>query len=51
LCQLVLKLEALGWKVAIASGGFTFFADYLRDKLNVLRGAVANVLGIHATAG
>ena len=26
LTQLVLKLETLGWKVAIASGGFTFFA-------------------------
>ncbi len=24
LVQLVLKLETLGWKVAIASGGFTF---------------------------
>ncbi|RCT99209.1 phosphoserine phosphatase, partial [Acinetobacter baumannii] len=33
LAQLVLKLETLGWKVAIASGGFTFFAEYLRDKL------------------
>ena len=31
LTQLVLKLETLGWKVAIASGGFTFFADYLRN--------------------
>lgn len=27
LAQLVLKLETLGWKVAIASGGFTFFAS------------------------
>ena len=35
LTQLVLKLETLGWKVAIASGGFTFFADYLRDKLHL----------------
>ena len=35
LTQLVLKLETLGWKVAIASGGFTFFADYLRDKLRL----------------
>jgi len=39
LAQLVLKLETLGWKVAIASGGFTFFAEYLRDKLT------GNVLG------
>ena len=45
LVQLVLKLETLGWKVAIASGGFTFFADYLRDKLR-LTAAVANELEI-----
>ncbi|MFU0444068.1 phosphoserine phosphatase [Pseudocitrobacter faecalis] len=45
LTQLVLKLESLGWKVAIASGGFTFFAQYLRDKLR-LTAAVANELGI-----
>ncbi|QHM96443.1 phosphoserine phosphatase [Kosakonia sacchari] len=45
LVQLVLKLETLGWKVAIASGGFTFFANYLRDKLH-LTAAVANELEI-----
>ncbi|MGP3590362.1 phosphoserine phosphatase [Vagococcus sp. WN89Y] len=45
LVQLVLKLETLGWKVAIASGGFTFFADYLREKLH-LTAAVANQLEI-----
>lgn len=45
LTQLVLKLETLGWRVAIASGGFTFFADYLRDKLH-LTAAVANELEI-----
>lgn len=45
LTQLVLKLETLGWKVAIASGGFTFFADYLKDKLR-LTAAVANELEI-----
>lgn len=45
LTQLVLKLEALGWKIAIASGGFTFFADYLRDQLR-LTAAVANELEI-----
>lgn len=45
LTQLVLKLETLGWKVAIASGGFTFFADYLREKLH-LTAAVANELGL-----
>ena len=41
----MLKLETLGWKVAIASGGFTFFADYLRDKLR-LTTVVANELEI-----
>ena len=45
LTQLVLKLETLGWKVAIASGGFTFFAEYLRDKLR-LTAVVANELEI-----
>lgn len=45
LTQLVLKLQSLGWKVAIASGGFTFFADYLREKLH-LSAVVANELEI-----
>ncbi|WP_110876441.1 phosphoserine phosphatase [Franconibacter helveticus] len=45
LSSLVLKLESLGWKVAIASGGFTFFADYLREKLH-LTAVVANELEI-----
>ncbi len=45
LVSLVLKLESLGWKVAIASGGFTFFAEYLRDKLH-LTAVVANQLEI-----
>ncbi|WP_435955341.1 phosphoserine phosphatase [Dryocola sp. BD626] len=45
LTSLVLKLEALGWKVAIASGGFTFFAEYLREKLH-LTTVVANELEI-----
>ncbi|NDJ59012.1 phosphoserine phosphatase [Enterobacteriaceae bacterium 4M9] len=45
LVSLVMKLQALGWKVAIASGGFTFFADYLREKLH-LTAAVANELEI-----
>ncbi|WP_075182654.1 phosphoserine phosphatase [Pantoea sp. 1.19] len=40
---LVQKLQALGWKVAIASGGFTYFADYLRDTLH-LDAAYANAL-------
>lgn len=41
----MLKLEALGWKIAIASGGFTFFADYLCDQLRLMA-AVANELEI-----
>lgn len=39
------SLETLGWKVAIASGGFTFFAEYLRDKLH-LDAVFANELEI-----
>jgi phosphoserine phosphatase len=45
LTQLVLKLETLGWKVAIASGGFTFFADHLREMLRLTE-AVANHLEV-----
>ena len=45
LMTLVQKLQALGWQVAIASGGFTFFAEYLRDKLH-LAAVVANELEI-----
>ncbi|WP_058912145.1 phosphoserine phosphatase [Entomohabitans teleogrylli] len=45
LTSLVQKLQALDWKVAIASGGFTFFAEYLRDQL-ALVDVVANELEI-----
>ncbi|WP_168386566.1 phosphoserine phosphatase [Erwinia amylovora] len=45
LTSLVQKLQALGWHVAIASGGFTWFAEYLRDTLR-LSAAVANELEI-----
>lgn len=45
LTSLVQKLQALGWQVAIASGGFTWFAEYLRDTLQ-LSAAVANELEI-----
>lgn len=45
LTSLVQNLDTLGWKVAIASGGFTFFAEYLRDTLN-LTAVVANELEI-----
>lgn len=43
--NLVTELKTRGWKVAIASGGFTFFADYLKERL-ALDAAVANVLEI-----
>lgn len=42
---LVDKLTKYHWRVAIASGGFTFFADYLRKKLS-LTAAIANELEI-----
>ncbi|MGB9095043.1 phosphoserine phosphatase [Erwinia sp.] len=45
LTEMVQQLQALGWHVAIASGGFTYFAEYLRDKLR-LSAIVANVLEI-----
>jgi len=45
LTSLVQKLQALGWHVAIASGGFTYFAEYLRDTLH-LSAVAANVLEI-----
>ncbi|MDO1920690.1 phosphoserine phosphatase, partial [Escherichia coli] len=47
LTQLVLTLDTLGLKVAIASGGFSFFAKYLRDMLR-LTSVVANGLEIMA---
>ncbi|EKT53620.1 phosphoserine phosphatase [Providencia sneebia] len=45
LTSLVRKLQAMDWHVAIASGGFTFFADNLRQQLK-LAAAVANQLEI-----
>ncbi len=33
--ELVSTLQALGWKTAIASGGFTYFSDYLKQELNL----------------
>ncbi|QWA10193.1 phosphoserine phosphatase [Sodalis ligni] len=45
LTGLVRKLQSLGWHIAIASGGFTYFADYLRDKLRLVS-AAANELEI-----
>ncbi len=45
LTELVARLHELGWHVAIASGGFTYYTDYLRDKLNLFS-VSANQLGI-----
>lgn len=33
--NLVRRLKDNGWKVAIASGGFTYFADYLKQRLQL----------------
>ena len=43
--HLIKALKENGWKVAIASGGFTYFADYLKERLN-LDAAVSNTLDI-----
>ncbi len=43
--ELVSTLQALGWKTAIASGGFTYFSDYLKQELN-LDHAQSNTLEI-----
>ncbi|TLS81694.1 phosphoserine phosphatase [Photobacterium damselae subsp. damselae] len=45
LIELVRTLQAFGWKVAIASGGFTYFADQLKAMLD-LDGVYANQLAI-----
>lgn len=45
LTSLVQKLQVLGWEVAIASGGFTYYAEHLRDTLH-LSAVAANVLEI-----
>ncbi len=45
LTGLVRKLQSFGWHIAIASGGFTYFADYLRATLRLISVA-ANELEI-----
>ncbi len=45
LVDLIKELKHHGWKVAIASGGFTYFADHLKQLLS-LDAAYANVLEI-----
>ncbi|MDR3433527.1 MAG: phosphoserine phosphatase [Rouxiella aceris] len=43
---MVARLQELGWHVAIASGGFTYYADYLRQQLDLVAIA-ANELEIY----
>lgn len=43
--ELVATLHHYGWKVAIASGGFTYFSDYLKQELQ-LDHAQSNTLEI-----
>lgn len=45
LSSLIHKLQALNWHVAIASGGFTYFADHLKARFHLVA-AVANQLDI-----
>lgn len=45
LLHLVTELKKCNWKIAIASGGFTYFADYLKDLLG-LDFSISNVLEI-----
>lgn len=42
---LLRELKMRGWKLAIASGGFTYFADHLKNRLG-LDAAFSNVLGV-----
>ncbi|WP_167512812.1 phosphoserine phosphatase [Aliivibrio finisterrensis] len=43
--ELVATMHKYGWKPAIASGGFTYFSDYLKDELNLIH-AQSNQLEI-----
>jgi len=42
---LIVELKKHNWRIAIASGGFTYFADHLKETLN-LDAAFANTLEI-----
>ena len=42
---LISELKAHGWKIAIASGGFTYFADYVKERLG-LDAAYSNTLKV-----
>ncbi|MDD9175405.1 phosphoserine phosphatase [Aliivibrio sp. S2TY2] len=43
--ELVATMHKYGWKPAIASGGFTYFSDYLKQELNLVH-AQSNQLEI-----
>ncbi len=43
--ELISSLQGFGWKTAIASGGFTYFSDYLKQELE-LDHAQSNTLEI-----
>ncbi|MCD9522114.1 phosphoserine phosphatase [Photobacterium carnosum] len=43
--QLIATLYHYGWQVAIASGGFTYFSDYLKQQFNLVS-ATSNTLEI-----
>ena len=43
--ELVATMHKYGWKPAIASGGFTYFSDYLKEELNLVH-AQSNQLEI-----
>ena len=43
--SMLIQLKRAGWKLAIASGGFTYFADYLCERLD-LDYAISNQLSI-----
>ncbi|WP_246028902.1 phosphoserine phosphatase SerB [Litorilituus sediminis] len=45
LSKLIAELKEHNWRIAIASGGFTYFADHLKDTLK-LDAAFANTLEI-----
>ena len=45
LLELIKNLKSVGWKVAIASGGFNYFADRLKEE-HGFDAAMANVLEI-----
>ncbi|RYU46773.1 phosphoserine phosphatase [Aliivibrio finisterrensis] len=43
--ELIATMQQYGWKAAIASGGFTYFSDYLKDELSLVH-AQSNQLEI-----